>query len=244
MNIGLCSIFYNSVISGDLARYMAQIEALDWPHDALRVFTVEGDSTDDTWAQLVAWHGRDARVKCGKMDLHEPYMGSVDNPRRLWNCSTLGSYCREMALRDGWADAVLWLESDLLWEPDLLKRLTAHGVDIVAPWVLVARDGGGVTDIPTLRGKGAIDFYDSWAYRYLPDGSQWFGPQPPRPNELTEVYSAGSCLLMRSDAARASNAASTRAIVGWCERARDAGFLVWVDPNTEVWHPWPRGKRE
>jgi hypothetical protein len=238
-NVAICSIFYNSVAQGELLRYQHQIAALDWPHDALRVCCVEGDSTDLTWDNLVHWHKTDRRVRCAKIDLHEPYLGSIDNPRRLRNCSVLASYCRAMALRDDWADWVLWIESDLLWEPDLLKRLTAHDVDIVAPWVLVARDGNGVTDIPTLRQKQCVAFYDSWGFRWTPE--RYFGGAPVRPIGLTQVWSAGSCLLAKADVARQSNQVNDKAIVGWCEQAHAAGYAVCVDPQTEVWHPWPKG---
>jgi hypothetical protein len=41
-------------------------------------------------------------------------------------------------------------------------------------------------------------------------------------------------------AAEAASKVTGNAVPGWCEQMREAGYEVWVDPNTVRWHPWPR----
>jgi hypothetical protein len=240
-NVAVCSISYNSASRGHLPRHTRQCAALDWPHEALRFYVAEGDSVDNTWAGLNAWAERDARVRLGKHDLHfTRFKGSVADTDRLRCCSFMASYARAMALTDGWADWLLWVESDLIWEPDLLARLMATGKDYVAPWVMVNLAGNGADDPAVLRRGEASQlwFYDTWGFRHT-DGRH-FTPLEPRPKVPFRINSAGSCLLVRAEVARRSNEVNDLAIVGWCDQARAAGYEVWADPATEVWHPWPR----
>jgi len=113
-------------------------------------------------------------------------------------------------------------------------------VDIVAPWIWGHWGANGQDDPYVLWGlpREGRFFYDTWAYRHL-DG-QRFSQREHWPKEPFRVASAGSCLLMTAEAAARSNEPNEEAIVGWCKQARAAGYDIWVDPDTVIWHPWPR----
>jgi len=138
---------------------------------------------------------------------------------------------------------VLWIESDLIWRPDLLTRLARHEADAVAPWVYVQLNGHGETDPARLYNLGADGraFYDTWAFRNRKGARFSQFESIPIDGQPFVVSAAGSCLLMSAAAALEAAQPSDLAIVGSCQYIRDAGMSVIVDPSTFVWHPWPRG---
>ena len=239
--VALCSIFRDSESAGDLQPYMRQVEALDWPRECLRLYLEEGDSTDGTFQHLSAWLANTHLGAVWKQDTGAPRYASVEDEARFMHLDTIATRCRQRAIDDRWADYIWWLESDLLWEPDLLQRLIAHGVDVVAPWILANALAGGEREVEKLWAlpREVRWFYDTWAYRALPSGFK-FAQTAYRPKKLFKVWSAGSCLLMTMKAAQASNQVTGGAVVGWCNLARAKGFHVWVDPDTVVWHPYPK----
>ena len=249
--VALCSMINNGLWRNTLARFIRQVEALDYPAEQLRVYLVEGDSADETWLQVQGWARRNQRVRVAKVDLGHPVKGSTEDVDRLLDGSKVGSACREMALREGWAEWLLWIESDLLWEAQLLQRLLAVRAEVVAPWVLTVPSKPGVIDVAELEHTPLAErvFYDTWAFRHCANQRR-FTAQEPRPAQPFAVHSAGSCLLMHADVARRANQPSERAIVGWCEQAHAQGsestrqgsestrqgVEVWCDPRITVWH--------
>ena len=235
--VALCSMINNGLWRNTLARFIRQAEAMDYPAEQLRIYLVEGDSADETWLQVQAWARRNVQVRVAKCDLGHPIKGSTEDVDRLIDGSKVGSACRELALREGWAEWLLWIESDLLWEEQLLQRLLAVCAQVVAPWVLIAPSKTGVTDVTELERTSPAErvFYDTWAFRHRADQRR-FTAQEPRPAQPFAVHSAGSCLMMHADVARRANQPSGRAIVGWCEQARAQGVEVWCDPRIAVWH--------
>jgi GT2 family glycosyltransferase len=240
VNLAICSAFNNSIRRGDLWRYMAQVEALR-VDGATRVYAVEGDSTDGTYAALHDWAWTERVLK---LDFGHPVKGSVTDPDRLLQVSIIASVARAAALADGWADWILWVESDLIWGPDLVERLygrLAGAGDMIAPWIAIQGHGNGTTDLAELEAwpKDDVIFYDIWAFRKLPDGREHYGPFSPPPDGEVEVYSAGSCLLASADLVRVTNGIGPEAIVSWCKQGRAQGYTVWCDGRTRVWHWCP-----
>jgi hypothetical protein len=235
--VALCSMVNNGLWRATLARYIRQVEALDYPAEQLRVYLVEGDSADETWLQVQGWARRNPRARVAKFDLGHPIKGSVEDADRLLDASTVGSFCRGLALSEGWAEWILWIESDLLWDAQLLNKLLAVRAEVVAPWVLTVPTRPGVTDVAVLEQAAPAErvFYDVWAFRHRADQRR-FTAQEPRPAQPFAVHSAGSCLLMSAEVAREANQPSEHAIVGWCEQARARGTEVWCDPRLTVWH--------
>ncbi|HJV35057.1 hypothetical protein, partial [Geomonas sp.] len=122
---------------------------------------------------------------------------------------------------------LLWIESDLCFPPELLRRLLAHDVDVVAPMIWL----GGL-------------FYDTWGYRDI-DGNPWTNHAPYHPDyvpmSLMEMGSVGSCVLFRRailDAGvRYQGTYQNGLLVGMCHDARALGYRVFVDTSTAILHP-------
>lgn len=227
MNIALGSIFRNS--TPYLDRYYAQCaslaERLQAQGHSLRFVFAEADSTDGTAEQLAQlFQHRD----CTLTDRANgsPWFGSVDHPERWKAISYVcNGVLEQVQPRD---DVLIYVESDLIWQPETMLRLVEHvqapGVDAVA--AMCFHNG---TDI----------FYDVWGHRK--DGAR-FGPMAPYHPEvngaLTQIDSAGSCIVMRGLVAR--NARFTPpelGIVGFCGDLRGRGFRLWLDPTLKVEHP-------
>lgn len=230
MNIVLGSAHRSN--SSRLSRYFDQISDLRsaLPEDSFRVVAVEGDSTDNTRAQLDLLSRRHhldlTLIDCSHGG---PDYGSTESPQRMKALSKVGN-----AILDGVKDSddiLIYIESDLVWEPEAIKslislaKLPARSFDIFSPMIMCGD-------------KGDI-FYDIYAYRK--DG-QRFSPFVPYHSELsddiTEVDSVGSCLVMRADVARDDRVRmESGALVEWCDRAREAGYKIGVYPQSKVCHP-------
>lgn len=227
MNVTLCSHFRNA--TAYLPRYFAQVGALqrclDERGDRLELVLAEGDSTDDTWAWIYAL-SEDFNVDVERVDHGGKDYGSVVHPERFANIAKVCNAIWQRLPVD--ADAVVWMESDLIWRPATVLALLDHlaHVPAVAPCILLKREGWPENA-----------FYDTWAFR---KNGKRFGHYYPYNEWLSEdmmrVDSAGSCLAMRGDVARAVTWPSEDVIVGLCRQVYELGGSVWLDPNLQVTH--------
>jgi GT2 family glycosyltransferase len=232
MNIAVGSAFRNA--THYLPRYFSQVAALRdlvrGKHN-VRVIAVEGDSHDDTanaLSRIASTFGIDVEVR--QHSHGRPWFGSTESPERMACLSGVGN-----AILDGVGpldDVLVYVESDLLWEPFTIATLVEcaavkwRGYDIVAPMPFAG-----------------ANFYDIWAFRGMDD--QRFSPFKPYHASLidreyfwTEVHSVGSCLVMRSEVARDRDCRMTDgALVEFCARAREAGYRIGVNPTLKVHHP-------
>lgn len=232
-HIAIVSAFRNS--AGRLGEYFARVRALvdTSPTIHWHVVSVEGDSTDDTVAQLhnelvplaIDYPGR---VR-GVLTRHHhggPVYGSTEQPERLRALS--GVFNAALAAIPADCTHAVWVESDLLWDSQTILSLVWHlhtaSVDVVAP----------------LTFAGDVH-YDLLALRGL-DGRR-FGPFAPyhpdcvNASGLVEVSSVGSCFAFRGNVAQQCRVRNDYAVMGWCEDVRTHGFRVWLDPTLRVDHP-------
>lgn len=232
MNIVLASIFRNA--SGYLDRYFSQIANLrrvlaERGHE-LHYAWAEGDSDDDTFQRLAVYLNHDPKSVLVKAEHGGPIFGSIDNDQRWRNISFVCNRLLDSTPSD--ADIVIYIESDLLWTPDTLLQLVEHvqraGTLAVAPMCF---------HLPT----GV--FYDTWGHR---KGGVRFEPYFPYhngiidvyPGTLTQIDSAGSCIVMRGEVARTARFDPPElGIVGWCESMHRVGAQLWLDPSLKVYHP-------
>jgi hypothetical protein len=153
-------------------------------------------------------------------------------------------------------DVLVYIESDLLWDGETIRRLidrlldlSTHDIDYA--WGAENQPPEGDLRFDTFVAgrwvpKLKVDvwapvvmagdiFYDCYVFRNL-DGSRIYHPFPyTRP---TELGSAGSCLVMSASIARDTRVRmSTGALVEWCEKARAVGYRIAVDPSCVVHHP-------
>ena len=224
-SILLGSIFRNS--TRYLGRYFDQVNRLSamlaLSNMALRAVFVEGDSTDNTRERLEDF-SRQSHVPTGVMVREHggPMWGSVDVKDRwdalAWCCNGV---MEEVTAFD---DALIYVESDLIWEPQTLVSLLAHlyTVPAVAP-MCFSTEG---------------QFYDTYGHRK--DGV-CFSPFPPyhpalSAQGLTQIDSAGSCIVMRGELARVVRFGDG-CVTGLGQSIYDNGGTLFVDPELKVVHP-------
>jgi len=231
MKVVLASIFRDSCPY--LPRYFAQVRLL---RDALlpnefRAIWCEGDSTDDTYDTLKAWADHYSPF----IDLFQfhhggPKYGSEDIEDRWRRIALVDNAVMARLPED--TDALIYVESDLIWQPstmiDLLKCLVE--VPAVSPMSF-----HGETDA----------FYDTWGFRG-PDGEQFWRHPPYHPTleqpqplggDLWPINSAGSCVVMRGEVAKVARFGETDCIVGLGRSMREHGYELWLAPELSVIHP-------
>jgi hypothetical protein len=232
MNITVCSAFRSA--TSYLTRYFAQIAALQRilsdRGDRLHLVLSEGDHSDDTRERLwdiIAHQDVSLDAEVIQFDHHGGDYGSVVNPVRFANMAKVWNRIWSRIPED--ADAVLFLESDLLWHPYLICRLLAdlEEYPAVAPMVFLRRENWHPQT-----------FYDTWAFRK--DGQHISAAPPYFPGWDRElpirVDSAGSCLAIRAEVARKVTWPAEDVVVGLCQQINELGWSVWLDPNTTVYH--------
>ena len=227
MNIAIGSAFRNS--SSRLRFYFQRVAKLQehaGKNNYVRVIAVEGDSTDDTRERLTSVaRSYGVPVDVHVCNHHGPVYGSTEEPARMKALSKVGNAILAGVDTD-LDDVLVYIESDLLWTPHDIGSLIdmayekRGGYDIFAPMVY---SSPGI-------------FYDIWAFR---KNGQRFSPFRPYHSGLqgvTELDSAGSCLVMRSEVA-ADVQMNEGALVEWCDNARAQGYKIAVHPHFKVNHP-------
>lgn len=223
VNVTICSPFRDSATG--IVEYMNRVYALDYLFLNLRHVWVEGDSQDSTYDMLLGWHtDRDVLLKC---DTGKPRYGSIVNAERFQVLAQVFNAALD-AVDYNWSDYVLFLPSDIRYEPDLLKCLLAHGKDIISPFVWACFNG-------------SLHFWDTWAFRlmghsfsdFTPDDTNWqFGNEPIR------MDTVGGVTLIKADVLKAGCRYTPDEVDrGLCKAAKEKGFTVWADPTTNVYHP-------
>ena len=223
MNICLCSAFRDSCEY--LQRYLAQVTALDEVlharGDKLSFVWGEGDSTDHTRRTLNA-----ARFRFNAVVVDCSHGGTVFDSvvvaERFRQLAHVGRCI--FAEIPKTADVVVWVESDLVWQPEtivgLIDRL-GDDVAAVAPSIILHRDGWP-----------SNTWYDTHCY-YTADGKH-FKHRPPyhvaNTGGMMEMGSVGSCVAMDAVLARAVTI-DERVIMGICEDIRKMGGRIWYDPT-------------
>jgi hypothetical protein len=234
MNVTLCSMFRN--MGNRLYLYIKQIEHLSYllrgRGDCVHFIWCEGDSTDETSDKLRKVAASDNLAGFHSIDLFQyhhggPEYGSVVNATRFANLAKVCNAVWQRVPQD--ADVVLWVESDLIWEPDTMVKLidSLSTYPAVSPMVLLKRDG-----------YPPGYFYDNWAARKNGVRIGTMPPYFPGWDMVTplEVDSAGSVLAIRGDLARQVTWPEEDVIVGLCRQISKVGGRIWVNPNLKVVH--------
>lgn len=247
MTIALCSVFRNS--EPYLARYFDQAaglsKLLEARGDHLRFNLAEGDSTDRTFdlinARLMALGNSNGSLLI-KREHGGPLWASVPTLARMVQISWVWNGIWEKLLPGD--DIVVFVESDLIWEPQTLLNLIQI---VAAQWCDRAETPPGIRAVvdavaPMVWFQSkTIRFYDTWGFRR--NGIHFWGTLQPCPEmdgsgKLLEIDSAGSCIVMTGQAARSSRfEPGELAVRGLCQGMRKAGYRLWVDPTADVMHP-------
>ena len=207
-----------------LADYIARVARLTV--QPVSIIVAEGDSVDGTPTKLYEWRAADERVTVTHCNTGAQRYGSVVNEERFQVLAQVfNAALAKVDVKD--CTHVLFLPDDIDYDADLLQRLLAHDVDLVAP--LVWGDWFGTPY-----------FYDTWAFRRQGGNFYNFSQAWARQNlgdALLDMESVGGTVLMRSTLIAAGCRYRAHDVDrGLCAMARDYGFGVWCDPTTHVRH--------
>jgi hypothetical protein len=231
MRIVIVSAFRN--MSTRITGYFRQVHALDehiGPAHSVRVVAVQGDSYDETELELA--HMAELWQIPTEIITHEhgcKVFGSTEEPARLE--ALTGVMIAGMKAVQKTDDIMLYVESDLLWQPhqvgsiiDMADRRDEE-LDVIAPLCMAGEA-----------------FYDIWGMRGL-DGER-FSPFVPyhadtagKHDGLVEVESVGSCFAVRAAAASKVKPIGTEGLRSWCRGARKAKLRIGVALAFHVNHP-------
>lgn len=228
MNVTLCSAFRNA--SGYIDRFIWQEirlrKLLGERGGTLSLILAEGDSVDDTGRILSDEYSDMPNALLLNVSHGGADYGSIVNAERFANLAKVWNAIWQRIPAD--ADAVLFVESDLVWEPATMLALLDDLAEYpaVAPMVMLRREGYD----PNF-------FYDNWGYWR---GGVQIGVMPPYFAELNgsllELDSAGSCIAMRGDIARGLTWPPEDVARGVCRQIRVRGGSVWLNPKVSVIH--------
>lgn len=224
--------------------YRKRIEALDWPVPS-HIITVEGDSKDNTPDLLDAWANENARVHSLHKSLGNPLFGSTLHPLRLLTLATVSNWGLDFIANNLEVEYVLFITSDLAYEPDLAKRLR---------WALENSPHAGLVAPMVWRNDGTRDiFYDTWAFRRrkIQSTDPLFAGTS-KEKLLTQLgeapvpmQSVGSVLFCRAAAIYAGVRFTVEQdVVGFSQNMREAGYTIWADPKAHTQHPQKVNDRE
>lgn len=227
-HVAICSLVRDGI--SYLPSFRRQLESLSVSNYTYwHLYCVEGDSQDGSWLFLEDWAREDERVTVAQRHVG----GSVDRQALAQNWALVANTCLDLVPDDSPHSHLLWMESDLCFPPEILRRLLAHQVDVVAPMVYL----GG-------------QFYDTWGFRGI-DGKPWQNHPPYHsdyePDTLMPMQSVGSCVLFSRRALdtgiRMKACLDDGLLVGMCHDVRGLGLHVWADTSTAILHPvdyWER----
>lgn len=232
----ICSIFRDSISrnNNELQRYFERLEGLDYKKEDLFFSFVEGDSKDNTLQALQAWSMSFNEQNCiiDKLDSNLPHYGSVVNAERFKILTEVANRTLDNAI-DKWDDIewFLWLESDLIFEPNLINKLIESADNLNTKFIA-----------PMIFNWSSKEwFYDTYAFIEYETKEQFFNGYPYHPsfkNQPLKMHSVGSTMLIHSDIIKAgARWHDERAIIDLCNDARNAGFDIWTDPSIIVYHP-------
>lgn len=202
-------------------RHFIQMAEYD-PEVEVRLIAVEGDSVDDTLETLRLWVAQDERVTVVRCETGAPKFPSVVNPERFKNLARIFNTGLDAVDLD-WSDYVMFIPSDVEYEPDLLTRLLARDKDMIAP----------------MFWRWGI-FYDIWGF--IRDGQpftsqrrEWYTIE--LGDEPVQMDTVGGCILMRAEIVTAGCRYTPDEVDrGLCKAARALGYTIWCDPVAEILH--------
>lgn len=217
-----------------LDEFMEMILSMDYPHDRMSLVFCEGNSADNSYGILMELKHRFGSrfrrfevLKQRTRDYYSPFQRHLPfNQRRRYR---LIAEARNMiASRIEDEDYVLWIDADIEEVPGtLVKDLMSNSVDIVAPLVLWDRMN------PKLYTLG----HSVMVNGSLIDIAAYYGGLNNIPQELIPVDGVEGCFLVRAEIhRRVSFPDNIAECVGFCLKAKELGYKVYVDGRLRVWH--------
>lgn len=208
----------------------------------MRLIVAEGDSEDGTREALQEYANR-YHLDYTLVDTTHggKYYRSVEDPDRLRTMSNVMSKALSHVRDDD--DIVVWIMVDVRYDAsDMAQHIErARGGSI--------SDNGAYSHrfilAPLALSNDGSYFWDTWAFRK--DGRRFNLHEPYCEFDevgLTEIDSAGTCLIMSSDVARGKELYPiSNEAVEFCDNAREIGVRVYTCPRWCVYHNYNASKR-
>jgi len=222
----------------NLERYFDQLVQLREcvkPYDlGLYLIALEGDSVDGTRDKLHQYMDKLNIEGCIDNVSHGGLAWkSVEDQARLEAMSMIMNIgmqdVRNIALPN---DVVMWIMSDLKYDPQEIIRLIGHSLSFLDEIVFTPM--AMIDAMPDM-------FYDTWAYRI---NGKRFNNNVPYHSDIrydepfTGVDSAGTCLVFSASIllSNPSIKSDKEEAVSFCNSARDAGIQILLDRSVKVYH--------
>lgn len=216
--IAVCSLFRDN--ASDVMRTF--LERARWQYDASKIvhICIEGDSVDDTYAQLKKITGFKTIVE--KMDQGTVKIGSFAEPSRLKALAQLWNRALDIAVTEK-AYFTFLLDSDITVPPPVINKLVSHNKDVIAPMLYF---------------ENSVFFRDSWAYHK--DGENFLNRYPYHKaymnNKVFEVDGVG-CPLMKYEVLARGARCGDEEVRTLSANIKSLGYKVLVDPELAIYHP-------
>jgi hypothetical protein len=192
-----------------LEAFLTALSTLDYPRDRIRLAVMIGNVED---------------AKIFRQNLSSKICSQFDMflEQRIWRprgVSLKADLYTDLVTCMKDEDYVLFIDSDVVSiPPNLLKHLITRNVDIIAPYVY---------------NYHSKIFFDTYIFRK--DGNK-FSINPPFQEEVLEVDSVGTCLLVRSKVLKECRFANPHHWLHFCYFAREKGYKVYADPTIRIEH--------
>lgn len=224
MRIAVYSLFRDNA-GPYVDRYFERILNQTYPLSDLRVYAIEGDSRDNTFYHLLEDANyclkKGLRVQVYRHNTGIEKYGSVVNERRFQALSETANVVLDAIAEDKWADYCLLIESDLLYDKDMIERLAKHVTkkkkEVVAPTILAGPH-----------------HYDTWGFR-MADG-EWINPFG-KYTGVQDMLSVGSVTLYPAKPIYMGVRFDKKCMRGLCERFVRYGHPILWDTSIIVNHP-------
>jgi len=214
-----------------LPRHLQQINALDYPQEAITYCYITARNDDNSEDILYQFLRDKPYYKLLKQTLPQSWSAR----RRMWEAGRV----KLLHLDD--EDYVFMCDCDVtMIPPETLRTLMALDVDMVHPYIYVDPE-----DVPENPWRGERRFYDTWAFRF--HGVPWRNKieQAEEARALADdrglIYMdavGANPLLIKSDVLAEVMYRGDLAILGFCSQARKLGFEIYAYPALECLHSW------
>ena len=241
--IAILSLFRNSD-ERYLHRYKRAITSLIYNPNLVKVYAVEGDSDRFDTHRLIEKSFKGMNFELIKHDTGLPFVRRIITEQRLVCLADTANAGLDRIAADEWkADILLIIESDLIFQRDLIGRFFAqwdNPNEVLAPGIWMEHFGRTI-------------FYDTWGFRYVDNNVDIasplnykgliknFGHYTPHNipfKEKTPMYTVGSMVFMPACFIREGcRYTHEDAIAGLVSSARQLGGAPFFLPDIKVQHP-------
>lgn len=241
MNISVATMFRNSVSwhghsLDHIPKIFDQLQSQTVAQYITEIVCIEGGSTDNTREKLEEISQTHCSIPV--TILHEEPLfdsvASIVDSHRLASLSNSGNRVLRNISKE--ADCVFWVESDLIFNTDVIERLlegAAHeNVGVVSPIIML--QGG--------RWETAPGFYDTFCFESL-SGSKWQQRSPwshdyNNGQRYIENGSIGSMALIDANLILEHGVSfGQNCFLDLCAMVRKLQRKVYVDKETIIYHP-------